>query len=171
MKPGIKASPNGTRVPAWFPTWAVELSELYFSGSTSVFVFHGNVNDLVPLTEDGAAFGTVTDFLAEQVFGKWDLVLYYDLARGLRCFAGRNPERLKTMVIEANRKVGDLAAARKDPATAFAMLDRFVQNNIMADASLSAAILIDHASFLIPSGEPGRLSPAAAQHKRRPTKH
>jgi AAA+ superfamily predicted ATPase len=159
MKPGS----NGSRVPMWFPAWAVELSELYFSGSTSVFVLHGNVNDLVALTEDGSAYGTVTDFLSEQVFGKWDLVLYYDLARGLRCFAGRNGERLKTMVVEANKKVGDLAAARKDPATAFAMLDRFVQNNIMSDASMSAAILIDNASFLIPSGEPGRLSPAAAQ--------
>jgi SpoVK/Ycf46/Vps4 family AAA+-type ATPase len=43
-------------------------------------------------------------------------------------------------------------------------LDRFVQNNVMAgDDSLSAAILIDYASFLVPSGEPGRLSPAASQ--------
>ena len=68
------------------------------------------------------------------------------------------------MVVLANRKVGDLAAARKDPATAFALLDRFVQNNIMAGENdrVSAAILIDHASFLVPSGEPGRLSPAAS---------
>ena len=154
MKPGS----NGSRVPAWFSPWAVELSELYYSGSTSVFVLHGNVNDLVAIAEDGSAYGTLTDFLAEQVFGKWDLVLYYDLARGLRCFAGRNAERLKTMVVEANKKVGDVAAARKDPTTAFAMLDRFVQNNIMVEASQSAAVIIDNASFLIPSGEPGRLS-------------
>ena len=31
------------------------------------------------------------------------------------------------------------------------------------EESVSAAILIDHASFLMPSGEPGRLSPAASQ--------
>ena len=72
------------RVPQWFPKWASELSELYFSGSTSLFVLHGNVNDLVPLAEDGSAYGGVPDFLSEQVFGRWDLVLYYDLARGLR---------------------------------------------------------------------------------------
>jgi SpoVK/Ycf46/Vps4 family AAA+-type ATPase len=43
-------------------------------------------------------------------------------------------------------------------------LDRFVQNNVMAgENNLSAAILIDHASFLIPSGDPGRLSAAASQ--------
>ena len=31
------------------------------------------------------------------------------------------------------------------------------------EESVSAAILVDHASFLLPSGEPGRLSPAASQ--------
>ena len=154
----------GTRIPEWFPPWAAELSELYFSGSTSLFVVHGNVHDLVPLSAEGGPYGSLSDFLAEQVFGRWDLVLYYDLARGLRAFAGRDGTRLKEMVVRANDKVGDLAAARKDPSTAFALLDRFVQNNIMAgDESVSAAILIDYASFLIPSGEPGRLSPAASQ--------
>jgi ATP-dependent 26S proteasome regulatory subunit len=119
----------------------------------------------VPLAEDGSAYGTLSDFLSEQVFGRWDLVLYYDLARGLRAFAGRDGARLKEMVVKANEKVGDLAAARKDPATAFALLDRFLQNTIMGgeEKALSCAILIDHASFLVPSGEPGRLSPAASQ--------
>jgi AAA+ superfamily predicted ATPase len=151
-------------VPNWFPAWAAELSERYFSGSTSLFVLHGNVHDVVPLSADGSSYGGLADFLAEQVFGRWDLVLYYDLARGLRVFAGRDGMRLKDMVVRGNEKVGDLAGARKDSATAFALLDRFVQNNIMAgEESVSAAILIDHASFLLPSGEPGRLSLAASQ--------
>ena len=151
-------------VPSWFPAWAAELSELYFSGSTSLFVLHGNVHDLAPLSADGSCYGGLADFLAEQVFGRWDLVLHYDLARGLRVFAGRDGARLKDMVVRCTESVGDLSLARKDPATAFALLDRFVQNNIMAgDETLSAAILIDHASFLLPSGEPGRLSPAASQ--------
>ena len=70
------------------------------------------------------------------------------------------------MVVLANRRVGDLALSRKDPATAFAMLDRFVQNNIMAEQAdrLSAAVLIDYASFLVPVGEPGRLSLTASSH-------
>jgi AAA+ superfamily predicted ATPase len=156
--------PTQTRVPDWFPGWAAELSELYFSGSTSLFILFGNVHDLVPLSPSGTVYGGLADFLAEQVFGRWDLVLHYDLARGLRAFAGRDGARLREMVVRANEKVGDLTIARKDPSTAFAMLDRFVQNNIMAgDESLSAAILIDHASFLLPNGEPGRLSPAASQ--------
>lgn len=150
-----------SRVPDWFPAWAGKLTELYFSGTTSMFVLHGSVQDLV---RNGDGYGTLGDFLAEQVFGRWDLVLHYDLARGLRAFAGRSAERLKDMVILAGRKVGELALARRDPVTAIAMLDRFVQNNIMADEDdrVSAALIFDHASFLAPSGEPGRLGQAAS---------
>jgi AAA+ superfamily predicted ATPase len=161
----MEASAREARVPEWFPPWAARLSGLYFSGTTSMFVLHGNVQDLVR-TRDGAnpGYGTLADFLAQQVFGRWDLILHYDLARGLRAFAGPDGERLKEMVTLANRRVGDLAAARKDPATAFALLDRFVQNNVMASEAdrASVAIVIEHASFLVPSGEPGRLSPAAS---------
>jgi AAA+ superfamily predicted ATPase len=145
------------------PAWAEKLTELFFSGSTVLFALHGNTQDLVP---NGDGFSPLPDFLAQQIFGRWDLVLYYDLARGLRAFAGSDAARLKEMVVLANRKVGDLTTARRDPAMAFALLDRFVQNNIMAaDADrVSAAVVIDHASFLLPAGEPGRLSvPAATQ--------
>ena len=145
------------------PAWANQLTELFYSGSTVLFALHGNTQDLVP---NGDGFSPLPDFLAQQIFGRWDLVLYYDLARGLRAFAGSDAARLKEMVLLANRKVGDLATARRDPAMAFALLDRFVQNNIMAaDADrISAAVVIDHAGFLLPAGEPGRLSvPAATQ--------
>ena len=64
------------------------------------------------------------------------------------------------MVALANSKVGDLSALPKDPAATFALLDRFVRNNIMAaeDDRLSLAFIIDQASYVFPSGEPGRLS-------------
>lgn len=163
----IQTATQETRVPEWYPEWASKLSHLYFSGTTSMFVLHGNVQDLVRTADDAkSSYGTLADFLAAQIFGRWDLILHYDLARGLRAFAGSDGDRLKNMVVAANRKVGDLTAARKDPATAFAMLDRFVQNNIMAAENdrLSVALVIDHASFLVPSGEPGRLSATASTH-------
>ena len=64
------------------------------------------------------------------------------------------------MVALANKKVGDLSALTKDPAATLAVLDRFVRNNIMAAEAdrLSVAVIIDQASFVFPSGEPGRLS-------------
>lgn len=162
--PGESRRPRRDELPAWYPAWALSLADLYFSGTTSVFVLHGNTYDLVPLADmdgtDHAAFGGIPEFLAEQLFGRWDLVLHYDLGRGLRAFAGRNEKRLKEMVALANRKVGDFSSLKNDPTIVLSLLDLFVRDNIIAppDKQLSVAILVGSASYLFPSGEPGRLS-------------
>ena len=164
----VKTGPDaGTlaELPQWFPPWAAHLGELYFSGTTSAFVLHGNTYDFFRLGEtEDARYGTLTDFLAEQVFGRWSLVLHYDLGRGLRVSAGSDERRLKEMVTLANRKLGDLSALAKDPAATFALIDRFVRANIMAAEAdrLSLAFVLDHASYVFPAGEPGRLSAQAS---------
>src|SRR6185436_4477883 len=109
---------------------------------------------------DGMPYGVLAEFLAEQLFGRWSLVLHYDLGRGLRAFAGRDEKRLKEMVALANKKVGDLSALTKDPAATFAVLDRFVRKNIMAaeEDRVSVAVIMDQASYVFPTGEPGRLN-------------
>src|SRR5258705_11062264 len=152
-------------LPPWAPPWAAQLAELCFSGTTSVFLLHGNTNDLLPrgaTPEDG--YGTIADLLAEQLFGKWDLLLHYDLGRGLRAFAGRKEKRLKNMIALANDKIADLSTVKNDPGVVLALLDRFVRNNIVSpDNAISFAVIIDQASFLFPSLDPGRTSfPAAA---------
>lgn len=152
-------------LPIWLPGWARRLAELYFSGTTSTFILHGNVHDYVRSGEgEDARYVTLSEFLAEQIFGRWNMVLHYDLARGLRALAGRDPERLKEMVTLANRKVGDLSQLKKDPGSVLPVLDRFVYLNIMApeEDRLSAAMVIDHASYIVPAGEPGHLSLASS---------
>src|SRR5437762_7557617 len=156
-----ETAPRRSELPAWLPAWARQLADLYFSGTTAAFVLHGNTYDLFRLSVgDDKRYGVLAEFLAEQLFGRWSLVLHYDLSRGLRAFAGRDEKRLKDMVTLANKKVGDLSALPKDPPATFATLDRFVRNNIMAaeDDRLSVAVIMDQASYIFPSGEPGRLS-------------
>ena len=147
-------------LPDWFPPWAAQLADLYFSGTTAAFVLHGNTNDLFRIGSDNPRYGVLAEFLAEQLFGRWSLVLHYDLGRGLRAFAGREEQRLKDMVALANKKLGDLSALSRDPAATFAVLDRFVRNNIMTsdEDRLSLAVIMEQASYVFPSGEPGRLS-------------
>ena len=148
-------------LPAWFPPWASQLADLYFSGTTAAFVLCGNTYDLFRIAaDDSSRYGVLAEFLAEQLFGRWSLVLHYDLGRGLRAFAGRDERRLKEMVALANKKLGDLSALPKDPAATFALIDRFVRMNIMApeDDRQSLALIIDQASFLFPAVEPGRLN-------------
>ena len=161
MTPDSEHRRPAEKLPEWFPGWAAQLADLYFSGTTAAFVLHGNTYDLFRIAADEAPrYGVLAEFLTEQLFGRWSLVLHYDLGRGLRAFAGRDEKRLKEMVALTNKKVGDLSALPRDPAAAFGVLDRFVRNNIMAseDDRLSVAVIVDQASYVFPSGEPGRLN-------------
>src|SRR5262245_44937741 len=139
-----------TALPPHFPPWASKLAELYFSGTTSMFVIHGNTFDVVRaggVDPSGAPrWVGLADFLAEQLFGRWDLVIHYDLARGLRCAAGSSSRRLQQMVELSNRWIGDLRALPRDPTKALAAIDLLVQKNVMADPDqrIRTAILIDH---------------------------
>src|SRR5216117_442799 len=93
-KPSTPAQPPGP-LPDWYPAWAAQLANLYFSGTTCVFVLHGNVHDLVRLPAGNTNhYCGLIEFLVSQVFGRWDLVLGYDLSRGLRALAGDDPARL-----------------------------------------------------------------------------
>jgi AAA+ superfamily predicted ATPase len=152
-------------LPPWYPAWASQLADLYFSGTTAAFVLNGNTYDVFRMGPDGERrYGVLAEFLAEQVFGRWSLVLHYDLGRGLRALAGRDEKRLKDMVTLANKKVGDFTSIQKDPASALALLDRFIRNNIMAAEAdrLSLAVIVDQASYVFPASEPGRLSNQAS---------
>ena len=158
--PEIQEPRRPADFPEWVPAWAHQLADLYFSGTTAAFVLHGNTYDLFRMDAKAERYGVLAEFFAEQLFGRWSLVLHYDLGRGLRVFAGRDEARLKEMVALANRRVGDLSALSKEPAATFATLDRFVRANIMSkeEDRLSVAVMIDQASYLFPAGEPGRAS-------------
>jgi AAA+ superfamily predicted ATPase len=148
----IITSGKASQFPAHFPPWAIKLAELYFSGTTSMFVVHGNTFDVVRAAPD--RWIGLADFLSDQLFGRWDLVIHYDLARGLRCSAGTNSKRLQEMVATAGKWLGDLRALPRDPTKGLAALDLLIQKNVMADpdARLRTAILIDHAGYVAPSG-------------------
>src|SRR5689334_15461501 len=97
-KKATPAQPPGP-LPDWYPAWARELADLYFSGTTCVFVLHGNVHDLLRAPDDDGKdrYCNLDDFLASQVFGRWDIVLGYDLSSGMHTMAGPNVERLRGM--------------------------------------------------------------------------
>jgi AAA+ superfamily predicted ATPase len=151
-------------LPAYYPDWAGKLGELYFSGTTSMFVLHGNTYDMVRGDAAGDKWTGLAEFLAEQLFGRWDLVIHYDLARGLRCLAGSNGKRLQEMVVAASSWIGDLRQLPREPTKALAAIDLLVQKNVMADPDkrLRCAIIIDHAAYVAPRGE--RLSLADQTH-------
>ena len=48
--PGAAATSS---LPAWCPAWAERLGDAYLSGTSCVFLLHGNVRDLVPVAAPG----------------------------------------------------------------------------------------------------------------------
>jgi len=155
--------PERRQLPEFHAAWARRLAEQYFSGTTSTFVLHGNVHDHVQ-GQDG--FTDLCTFLAEQLFPTWDVVLHYDLGSGLRALAGRDGQRLQQMVALCNRRFGDLAAVPRDPGRALQFVDAAVRRNLMAQPAdrLSLAVLVEHASYVVPHGEPAHLQLATAQN-------
>ena len=149
-------------VPKWYPAWAREFADQYFAGTTCLFVFHGNVHDLV--RQDDAqpgSYGTVADFLSTQLFGTWDVVLRHDLSHGLRMSAGTDVDRLRKMFGPLSERIGEPKTWPRDPDSILALLDQLFQKNLMEDdpaKRISIGVIFDHAQYLTPSSDLGQLT-------------
>lgn len=144
------------RLPSWYPNWARQLAELYFSGTTCVFVLHGNVHDLIRCPgDDGDTYCSLGEFLATQVFGSWDLVLGCDLSQGIRPQAGRDAERQRAMFQYLTARWGDPPSWPRDPDLMLLGLDAFIERNLVDDAAQrrSLALLFEYAQYLVPAGD------------------
>jgi ATP-dependent 26S proteasome regulatory subunit len=143
-------------LPGWYPGWASNLANLYFSGTTCLFVLHGNVHDLVRVPGGPQSqYCSLTDFLAKQLFGRWDLVLGYDLSRGLRVLAGDDAARLRSMSQYLISRWGEPATWPRDPDKALLGLDAFVERNLLEDAPnrKSVSLVFEYAQFLVPTSD------------------
>jgi AAA+ superfamily predicted ATPase len=144
-------------LPDGYPAWARELADLYFSRTTCLFVLHGNVHDLIPCPADGqAAYCNLSEFLATHLFGSWDLVLHYDLARGLRALAGGDAERLQGMMRRLTATLGEPASWPRDPDAVLLWLDRFIERTLLEEDPArrpSLAVVLDYAQYLVPAGD------------------
>jgi len=153
-------TPNAV-LPDWYPVWVRDLADLYFSGTTCLFVLHGNVRDLVHRRAgDQEEYCNLPEFLASQVFGSWDIVLYHDLARGLRPLAGES-KRLQSMIQALSPSLGEPTAWPRDLDALLGALDRLIERNLLEEDSArrkSIALLFDYAHYLVPAGDLGTLS-------------
>jgi SpoVK/Ycf46/Vps4 family AAA+-type ATPase len=150
------------QLPEHWPSWAKKFAELYFSATTAMFLLHGNVADLYPTKQQ--RFTTLGEFLAQELFGTWDLVIGFDLARGIRALGSNDAKRQLEMVGLIARKLADPKLLPRDPSTALTLLDRLIQEQLIAEQKdqISIAIVIDYASFVVPGND--RAQANSAQH-------
>lgn len=152
------AAANTNPLPAWHPAWASELAELYYSGTISMFILHGNVHDLVrSVGPDGQdKYVSLSDFLATQVFGSWDVVMAYDVGRGLRALTGGDGQRLQPMMQFATSVLGLPATWTRDPDKIFDSIEQLIQKNVLeekSDQRKRMSFVFEHAQFLVPTGD------------------
>jgi AAA+ superfamily predicted ATPase len=142
-----------TEKNASWPSWAEELRQAYVAGTASMFILNGNVSDLVGSEENGEyRIEPLADFLAQKLFGSYDLVLHYDMGRGLRAFAGSDPQRLMRMNALLGRLQGDKEDLPRDPTQALRVIDRLVSLVLVGEENRQrkTAILFDYAETLCP---------------------
>jgi AAA+ superfamily predicted ATPase len=152
------AVPAAPGVPDWYPPWAREMAELYFSGATCCFILHGNVHDLVrcPTPDGGERFVSLTEFLATQIFGSWEIVMGYDQGVGLRAQAGSDAQRHQEMMRTVSGIIGSPATWSRDPDQVLDLLDRLIHRNLLEEDAAKRkriALVFNYAQYLIPEGD------------------
>lgn len=161
-------SKKETVFPAWYPEWAKEFGRVYTAGTTSMFLLHGNVDDLVRVEErDAVDYRVLPEFLASQIFGTWDVVLYYDLTRPPRALAGRSKDRLQKINQQIERYIGKLEELPQDAPRVIALLNRYLELMLVGKSDNdrpSIAIVLDYAHLLVPSTAVSHTSRELAQN-------
>ena len=151
----------GAALPAWCPAWAERLGDAYLSGTSCMFLLHGNVRDLMPLVppeteaQPEEAWGTLPDFLSRELFGQWDIVLTYDVGKGLRPLAGSDGNRLRTMVQWLTERLGAATGWPREPDAAIAAIDALLERNLIdpPEKRKRIAVVLDYAQYLAPAGD------------------
>jgi AAA+ superfamily predicted ATPase len=138
---------------ASFPTWARTLAERYYTKTISTFILHGAVRDLQPA--EGRGFVSLRSFLADELFGSRDIVVFYDRSGGIRLATPDMQKDFMAAVSAYDSLYGTEYAKSmpKDPARAFPLLESFARVRI-ADGK-SVAIVIDFAETVAPAGDLG----------------
>jgi SpoVK/Ycf46/Vps4 family AAA+-type ATPase len=138
----------------WYPDWSRQLAQAASSGASQFFILHGNTSDLIRVEKkDSAGYSMLPEFLAAQLFGNWDSVLYYDQVRGPRALAN-SQSRLDKINKHVERFIGPVEQLRdlRQVGKVFPILDRYLELALLKEGERpSICIVLDYAHFMAPS--------------------
>jgi SpoVK/Ycf46/Vps4 family AAA+-type ATPase len=156
-----KARKGGAADPlSELPRWAQKLAQKYYTKTVSTFLLYGAVRDLQPVTleEGNRGFAPLRTFLAEELFGGRDYVLFYDRSSGIRAASLETQKEMQRSMVAYDTLYGtDFSKSLpRDPARAFQILENFLRMRLGEGRSM--ALIIDFAETLVPGGEMSHLS-------------
>jgi len=152
-----------------FPPWAQEMREVFRAGTISQFLVWGNVFDLVPWrSEAGLKFLPMKEFLAQVVFGSFDVVLYYSRGAGLKPLKGQDEfHRYLKILDDWTQTTFTSGRLPREASQALEMMDSFLrysQTRTVVDkgqvvrSPLRTAVLIDFVQYIVPQADPAHMS-------------
>ena len=153
----MSADPS-TSLGAGLPRWAVEMRDLFRSGSAAQFLLHGNVFDVVP---SAGRLLSVPSFLEQMMFATYDVVLRYDRSRGVR--ATRGADDWGDWLQGALGKDASTLSLTREPGAALELIDRYLLRTLNlqglpgATAPRRIAVIIEFAEFVVPRGDAAHL--------------
>ena len=145
---------------AGLPAWARKLAQAYYTKTVSTFLLHGSVRDLQPLQTDdgGKTFGPLKTFLADELFGGRNHVIFYDRSSGIRAATPDTQKDLARAMAAYDTLYGtDYAKVMpRDPGRALQIVENYLRMRVSDGQSL--ALVIDFAETLAPGADIGALS-------------
>lgn len=166
------------------PSWAKEIRQLFRAGTTSQFILHGNVRDLVPAPDPtgGVEYVSLNEFLTRVMFAPFDVVLHYDRGRGIRvrkggehfykflqafdAFQGTQWAKLPSDAAGDSLNLSNLLP--RDAPRALELINRFIRgsqaltrrddDDRRVPAPLKVAFILDYAPYVAPRGDALHLS-------------
>ncbi len=142
------------------PAWAQKLAQRYYTRTVSTFLVYGAVRDLQPVTaEDGSpGFGNLRAFLADELFGGRDHVVFYDRSSGIRASDPETQKDLSRVLSGYDVMYGtDYSKVMpRDPGRALQILENYLRMRVTDGKSM--ALIIDYAETLAPAGDMSHLS-------------
>src|SRR3982074_1630970 len=153
-------SPSGLRAAdplAQLRDWDTRLAEPCYTKTVPTFLIHGAVRDLQPADDGkgGKKFVPLRTFLADELFGTRDLVIFYDRSSGIRL---ANPDMQKDFMaaVQGYDTLFGTEYAKelpKDPARAFPLIESY--SRVRSADGKSVAVIIDFAETVAPAGDLG----------------